>query len=152
MNTLEEIVATLRAGRARSLRGRVVLLVGPPGTGKTHAAHAIANDLGRELLAVDLAKVVSKYIGATEKNLARVFDEAEQAGAVLFFDEADALFGKRSGVKDSRDRYANLEIGFLLRQLEVHEGPVIIAARRRANIDPAFLRRLRFVVNFPPRR
>lgn len=151
MNKLHGIAATLRAGRARSLRGRVVLLVGASGAGKTEAAHVIASELGRALLQVDLAKTVSKYIGETEKNLERIFLRAEQAGAVLFFDEADALFGKRGEVKDAHDRYANFEIGFLMQRLDVHKGPVIVAARRRANLDPAFLRRLRFVVTLPSR-
>ena len=150
MNKLDEIAESLKGGRARSLRGRTVLLVGPAGSGKTMAAHAIAEELGRELFAVDLARVVSKYIGETEENLARAFDEAERAGAVLFFDEADALFGKRTGVKDSHDRYANLEIA-LLRQMEAYRGPMIFTAKKRADLDPAFLRRLRFVVSFPPR-
>lgn len=133
--------------------GSAVLLSGPAGTGKTMAAQVVANELGNVLLKVDLARVVSKYIGETEKNLRAVFDRAEASHAVLFFDEADALFGKRSEVKDSHDRYANLEAGYLLQRIEEYSGLVILATNRKQNIDPAFIRRLRAAISFPaPRR
>jgi SpoVK/Ycf46/Vps4 family AAA+-type ATPase len=126
-----------------------VLFIGPRGTGKTLAAEVVAGALGTGLLQVDLAATVSKYIGETEKNLERVFKEAESSGAVLLLDEADALFGKRGGVKDSHDRFANIEIGFLLQRMEEYRGLAILAVGRRDNLDPAFLRRFRFVVRFP---
>jgi hypothetical protein len=139
-------------GFARRLslgKGLSALFAGPPGTGKTLAAEIIAGALGLELYTIDLATVVSKYIGETEKNLSRIFDEAEMSNAVLFFDEADALFGRRSEVKDAHDRYANLEIAYLLQRLEAYEGLVILASNLRKNIDEAFVRRLRFIVEFP---
>jgi SpoVK/Ycf46/Vps4 family AAA+-type ATPase len=113
------------------------------------AAEIIAGELGLEMYKTDLSSLVSKYIGETEKNLSRVFQEAEQGNAILFFDEADALFGKRSEVKDSHDRYANIEINYLLQKLEEHDGVVIMASNFQKNIDDAFTRRLRFVVEFP---
>ena len=119
------------------------------------AAEVIANDLRLDLYRIDLSAVVSKYIGETEKNLRRVFDAAEDGGAILFFDEADALFGKRSEVKDSHDRYANIEINYLLQRMEAYRGLAILATNMKSALDPAFLRRLRFIVNFPfpgPRR
>jgi len=117
------------------------------------AAQILARELGIDLFRIDLARVVSKYIGETEKNLRAVFAEAEARGAILFFDEADALFGKRSEVKDSHDRYANVEVAWLLQRLEQYAGLVILATNRKQNIDPAFLRRLAAVVSFPvPRK
>jgi SpoVK/Ycf46/Vps4 family AAA+-type ATPase len=113
------------------------------------AAEVIANDLGLELYKIDLSQVVSKYIGETEKNLRNVFDSAEQAGAILFFDEADALFGKRSEVRDSHDRYANIEVNYLLQRMEDYRGLAILCTNRRSSLDRAFLRRLRFLVEFP---
>ena len=107
-------------------------------------------DLHRDLYRVDLSKVIGKYIGETEKNLDRLFDAAESEGAILFFDEADALFGKRSEVKDAHDRYANIEISYFLQRLESFNGAAILATNKKENLDPAFLRRLRFVVHFPP--
>jgi hypothetical protein len=130
-------------------RGVTALFSGASGTGKTLAAEVIAADLGLDLFCVDLALVVSKYIGETEKNLDRVFEAAEGANAVLFFDEADALFGKRSEVKDAHDRYANLEIAYLLQKMEQFEGLAILATNLRQNIDEAFTRRVSFSVNFP---
>jgi len=124
------------------------LFAGESGTGKTMAAEVIANDLSLHLYRIDLSAVVSKYIGETEKNLRKLFDAAEQGGAILFFDEADALFGKRSEVKDSHDRYANIEINYLLQRMEVFSGLAILATNMKTSLDPAFLRRLRFVVNF----
>ncbi len=130
-------------------KGISALFAGESGTGKTMAAEVIAKDLGLHLYRIDLATVVSKYIGETEKNLRRLFDAAEDGGAILFFDEADALFGKRSEVKDARDRYANIEINYLLQRLEAYRGLAILATNKKNTIDQAFLRRLRFIVNFP---
>jgi SpoVK/Ycf46/Vps4 family AAA+-type ATPase len=130
-------------------KGVSALFAGPSGTGKTMAADIIANELGLDLYKIDLAGVVSKYIGETEKNLDRVFTAAESANAILFFDEADALFGKRSEVHDSHDRYANIEISYLLQKMEQYEGVAILATNLRQNLDDAFVRRLAFTVNFP---
>jgi SpoVK/Ycf46/Vps4 family AAA+-type ATPase len=129
--------------------GITALFAGGSGTGKTLAAEVIANELGLDLYRIDLSQVVSKYIGETEKNLARVFNAAEGGGAVLLFDEADSLFGKRSEVKDSHDRYANLEVGYLLQRMETYRGLAILTTNMKGALDPAFLRRLRFVVTFP---
>jgi len=129
--------------------GISALFCGDSGVGKTLASEVLARELGLELLRVDLAGVVSKYIGETEKNLQRVFDAAEAAGALLLFDEADALFGKRSDVKDSHDRYANIEVSYLLQRMEAYTGLSVLTSNQRGAIDPAFLRRLRFVLNFP---
>jgi len=141
-----------RWGFARRMslgRGVTALFAGPSGTGKTLAADIIARELGLDLYTVDLSGVVSKYIGETEKNLERIFSSAENANAILFFDEADALFGKRSEVRDSHDRYANIEIAYLLQQMEQYEGVAILATNLRQNMDEAFVRRLQFVVEFP---
>jgi hypothetical protein len=129
--------------------GISVLLAGESGTGKTMAAEVLANQLRLNLYRIDLSAVVSKYIGETEKNLRRLFDAAEYGGAILFFDEADALFGKRSEVKDSHDRYANIEINYLLQRMEAFGGLAILATNMKSSLDQAFMRRLRFVVNFP---
>src|SRR6201988_292622 len=129
--------------------GISALFAGDSGTGKTMAAEVIANDLRLNLYRIDLSAVVSKYIGETEKNLRRLFDAAEDGGAILFFDEADALFGKRSEVKDSHDRYANIEINYLLQRMEAYQGLAILATNMKSALDEAFMRRLRFVVNFP---
>lgn len=136
---------------ARSDRGLGIsaLFAGPSGTGKTMAAEVIANELELDLFRIDLSQVVSKYIGDTEKNLSAVFDAAEDSGAILLFDEADALFGKRSEVKDSHDRYANIEVSYLLQRMESHRGLTILTTNQRGSLDSAFLRRLRFVVAFP---
>jgi hypothetical protein len=130
--------------------GLRLLFTGPPGTGKTLAAEVIAAELGRDLLVVDISRLVSKWIGETEKNLAAVFDAAERGGAALFFDEADALFGRRTEVGDARDRYANLETAYLLSRLERFDGIAVLASNLRQNIDPAFGRRIEFVVPFDP--
>ncbi len=122
---------------------------GPPGTGKTLAAEVVANELGLDLYRIDLSQVVDKYIGETEKNLARVFDAADGSSLVLFFDEADALFGKRSEVRDSHDRYANIEIGYLLTRMEEYRGAAILATNFKQALDQAFVRRIRFHVDFP---
>jgi SpoVK/Ycf46/Vps4 family AAA+-type ATPase len=135
-----------RSGRAQGL---VAMFAGDSGTGKTLAARVVAADLGLELFRVDLATVVSKWLGETEKNLDRVFAAAQGANAVLFFDEADAVFGRRSDVQDSHDRYANLQTAYLLQRIEQHDGPVILATNMRGNIDDAFLRRMDAVVEFP---
>jgi hypothetical protein len=131
-------------------RGISALFAGPSGVGKTMAAEVIAHHLDLDLFRIDLAGVVSKYIGETEKNLKRVFDAAEASGAILFFDEADALFGKRTEVKDSHDRYANIEVNYLLQRMEDYRGLAILATNMKSHLDPAFLRRLRFIIDIPP--
>ncbi len=130
-------------------KGVNILFSGPSGTGKTMAAGIIASQLGLDSYKIDLSTVVSKYIGETEKNLSRIFAEAEMSNAILFFDEADALFGKRTEVKDSHDRYANIEVNYLLQKMEEHEGVVILATNLSKNVDDAFLRRVHFSVIFP---
>ncbi|NJK52008.1 MAG: ATP-binding protein [Leptolyngbyaceae cyanobacterium SU_3_3] len=137
--------------RNRMNRGLGVnaLFAGESGTGKTMAAEVIANDLHLNLYRIDLSAVVSKYIGETEKNLRLLFDAAEEGGAILFFDEADSLFGKRSEVRDSHDRYANIEVNYLLQRIEAYRGLAILATNLKGSIDSAFLRRLRFIINFP---
>ena len=137
-------------GRKLSLgKGLNALFAGPPGTGKTMAAEVIAGELQLDLYKIDLSQVVSKYIGETEKNLDRIFTAAESANGILFFDEADALFGKRSEVKDSHDRYANIEIGYLLQKMEEYEGVAILATNLKQNLDEAFARRMHSIVEFP---
>ena len=130
-------------------KGVAALFSGPSGTGKTMAARAIGHSLERSVFSVDLSRVVSKYIGETEKNLDAVFIEAERAGAILLFDEADALFGRRSEVKDAHDRYANIETAYLLQRMEAFTGLAILTSNFGQNLDRAFMRRLRFVVPFP---
>lgn len=130
-------------------KGLSILFSGPPGTGKTMAAQVVANELQLELYKVDIAKMVSKYIGETEKNLEEIFDEAQLSNAILFFDEADAIFGKRTEVKDSHDRHANVETAYLLQRIEDYEGVTILATNFMKNIDEAFLRRFNFVIEFP---
>jgi SpoVK/Ycf46/Vps4 family AAA+-type ATPase len=129
-------------------QGISALFGGPSGTGKTMAAQVLARALDLDLLRVDLAGVVNKYIGETEKKLREVFDACEDSGALLFFDEADALFGMRTQVKDAHDRFANIEIDYLLQRIERFDGVAILATNRRQDLDPAFVRRLRFVVEF----
>ncbi|MDG9715540.1 ATP-binding protein [Streptomyces sp. DH24] len=159
-SVLREIVAHLRQrpkvhqewGFAATLRrglGVTALFAGGSGTGKTLAAEVMARELGLDLFVIDLSQVVSKYIGETEKNLRRVFDAAERGGALLLFDEADALFGKRSEVKDSHDRYANLEVSYLLMRMEAYRGLAVLTTNMKQALDTAFLRRIRFVVDFP---
>jgi SpoVK/Ycf46/Vps4 family AAA+-type ATPase len=130
-------------------KGLNVLFAGPSGTGKTMAADIMAGELGLDLFKIDLSTVVSKYIGETEKNLARIFAEAETSNSILFFDEADALFGKRSEIRDSHDRYANIEISYLLQKMEEYEGVAILATNLRKNMDDAFVRRMHYTVDFP---
>jgi SpoVK/Ycf46/Vps4 family AAA+-type ATPase len=136
---------------AKGTRGLGIsaLFSGPSGTGKTMAAEVLANELQLDLYRIDLSQVVSKYIGETEKNLRRVFDTAEGGGAILLFDEADALFGKRSEVRDSHDRYANIEVSYLLQRMEAYRGLAILTSNMKNALDPAFMRRIRFVVQFP---
>ncbi|HHY56464.1 MAG TPA: ATP-binding protein [Chloroflexi bacterium] len=158
--TLREIALQVRQratvyGRwgfgARSNRGLGIsaLFAGASGTGKTMAAEVLANELELDLYKIDLSQVVSKYIGETEKNLRRVFDAAEEGGAILLFDEADAIFGKRSEVKDSHDRYANIEVSYLLQRMEAYSGLAILTTNMKSALDTAFLRRIRFLVHFP---
>ncbi|MER7106991.1 ATP-binding protein [Streptomyces sp. NPDC000229] len=160
VKVLHEIVAHVRQrstvhqdwGFAATLRrglGVTALFAGGSGTGKTLAAEVMAKELGLDLFIIDLSQVVSKYIGETEKNLRRVFDAAERGGALLLFDEADALFGKRSEVKDSHDRYANLEVSYLLMRMEAYRGLAILTTNMKQALDTAFMRRIRFVVDFP---
>jgi hypothetical protein len=130
-------------------RGVTALFAGPSGVGKTMAAEVIAGELCLDLCRIDLSGVVSKYIGETERNLKRVFDAAEASGAILCFDEADALFGKRSEVRDSHDRYANIEISYLLQRMEAYTGLAILATNLKGHLDPAFFRRLRYVIDIP---
>jgi len=156
---LDEIVHAMRAltrvhygwgaARAWSESGLSVLFCGAPGTGKTMAAEAVAAELGLPLFRVDLSQVVNKYVGETEKNLKQIFDAAEASDVVLFFDEADALFGKRTEVKDAHDRFANIEISYLLERMERFKGLAILATNRRKDLDEAFTRRLRYLVEFP---
>jgi hypothetical protein len=129
-------------------RGVSAILAGPPGTGKTMVAQLLANELGFDLYRIDLSQVVNKYIGETEKNLARIFEEAESAHAVLFFDEADSLFAKRTEVRSSNDRYANLEVNYLLQRMETYDGVTLLATNLEQGIDEAFKRRVRFSVMF----
>ncbi len=135
-----------RGGRGLGISA---LFAGASGTGKTMAAEVLSQTLDLDLYRIDLSQVVNKYIGETEKNLRRVFNAAEESGAILFFDEADALFGKRTEVKDSHDRYANIEVNYLLQRMESYRGLAILATNLKEALDPAFLRRLRFVVHFP---
>ncbi|MGI9148101.1 MAG: ATP-binding protein [Chloroflexota bacterium] len=130
-------------------KGVMALFAGPSGTGKTMAAEILAHELGLDLYRIDLSSVVNKYIGETEKNLERLFSEAQDSDAILFFDEADALFGKRSGVSDAHDRYANIETAYLLQRTEEYNGLVILASNLPKNMDDAFVRRIHFTINFP---
>jgi hypothetical protein len=137
----------LGEGTSRA-RGVTCLFAGPPGTGKTLAAQILAGAVDRDLFRVDLSQAVSKWLGETEKNLARLFDEAQDAGAILFFDEADSLFATRTQVRDANDRYANMETGYLLQRLEIHDGIVVLASNRRQDLDTAFQRRFDVIVEF----
>jgi SpoVK/Ycf46/Vps4 family AAA+-type ATPase len=130
-------------------KGLNVLFTGPSGTGKTMAAEITAGELNLNMYKIDMSLVVSKYIGEAEKNLNKIFKDAEDANAVLFFDEADALFGKRSEARDAHDRYANIEINYLLQKMEEHEGIVILATNLSKNLDDAFVRRMNFIIEFP---
>lgn len=149
MRSLTRVHYQWGTAKAWNEGGLAVLFCGPPGTGKTMAAEALANALDLDLYRIDLSQVVNKYIGETEKNLKRVFDAAEASDCVLFFDEADALFGKRTDVKDAHDRFANIEISYLLERMERFKGLAILATNRRKDLDEAFLRRLRYIIEFP---
>jgi AAA+ superfamily predicted ATPase len=129
--------------------GLTALFAGTSGTGKTTAAEVLAHELNLDLFRIDLSAVMSKYIGETEKNLRRIFDAAEKGGGILLFDEADALFGSRTEVKDSHDRHANIEVSYLLQRMEAYQGLAILTTNFKDNLDRAFMRRLRFIVNFP---
>jgi SpoVK/Ycf46/Vps4 family AAA+-type ATPase len=137
------------AAKGRRGLGLSALFSGPSGTGKTLAAEVVAGELNLDLYRIDLSSVVSKYIGETEKNLKQVFDAAETGGVVLLFDEADALFGKRGEVKDSHDRYANIEVSYLLQRMESFQGLAILTTNLKSSLDKAFQRRLRFTIDFP---
>ena len=158
--TLRDITAHVRqranvyegwgfAGKGGRGLGISALFSGASGTGKTMAAEVMANELKLDLYRIDLSAVVSKYIGETEKNLRRIFDAAEAGGAILLFDEADALFGKRTEVKDSHDRHANVEVSYLLQRMEAYQGLAILTTNLKKSLDKAFLRRIRFVIKFP---
>jgi SpoVK/Ycf46/Vps4 family AAA+-type ATPase len=160
LHTLRQLVAQSRhrllvyetwgfAAKGRRGLGVSALFSGPSGTGKTLAAEVLAHELKLDLYRIDLSAVVSKYIGETEKNLKQVFDAAECGGVLLLFDEADALFGKRAEVKDSHDRYANIEVGYLLQRMESFRGLAILTTNLKSSLDKAFQRRLRFSVDFP---
>ncbi len=138
-------------GMGKKLKpGYMALFYGPPGTGKTMTATLLGKYTGREVFRIDLSMVVSKYIGETEKNLASLFDKAERKHWILFFDEADAIFGKRTGVRDAHDKYANQEVSYLLQRMEMHAGLTILASNFRNNIDEAFVRRFNSIIYFPP--
>lgn len=149
MENLTRVHYEWGTARAWNEGGLAALFAGPPGTGKTMCAEAMATALNLPLYRIDLSQVVNKYIGETEKNLRKLFDAADAADVILFFDEADALFGKRTEVKDAHDRYANLEISYLLERMERFKGLAILATNRKKDLDEAFLRRLRFVIEFP---
>ena len=134
---------------ARLRPGHRALFHGPPGTGKTLTAALLGKTCGRDVYRVDLSLVVSKYIGETEKNLSRVFDRAQRQDWIVFFDEADALFGKRTETRDAHDRYANQEVAYLLQRLETFDGVVVLASNLHENLDPAFTRRFESVIFFP---
>jgi SpoVK/Ycf46/Vps4 family AAA+-type ATPase len=141
-----------RWGYARHLglsRGVSALFSGEPGTGKTMAASVVASELGLELVRIDLSAVVSKYVGETEKNLAKIFDEAQDAHAMLLFDEADSLFGKRTELKSAQDRFANLEVNYILQRMETFDGVSVLTTNAESAIDPALQRRLNFRIRFP---
>jgi SpoVK/Ycf46/Vps4 family AAA+-type ATPase len=151
---LESVREQIALQRRRALQ---ILFVGAPGKGQALAAASLGKAAAASVFRIDLPAVVSRYVGETEKTLSRILDHAQSANAILFFDEADALFGRRTQVNDAHDRYANVETAYLLQKLEAHAGVVILAVRSRANIDPAFLRRLRYVLYFdvplhPPRK
>jgi SpoVK/Ycf46/Vps4 family AAA+-type ATPase len=135
--------------RKRLKPGYRALFYGPPGTGKTLTATLLGKHTGKDVFRIDLSRVISKYIGETEKNLSRLFDKAENKDWILFFDEADALFGKRTEIRDAHDKYANQEVAYLLQRIESYNGLVILASNQRGNIDDAFVRRLQTIIHFP---
>jgi len=137
------------AENQKRISKKILLFTGADSTGKTLAAETLARSTKKDLYRIDLSQVVSKYIGETEKNLEKIFKRAENPNWILFFDEADALFGKRTDVKDSHDRFANIEISYLLQRIENYPGLVILATNRKTNLDEAFMRRLRYIIEFP---
>ncbi len=149
IDQLRDFLKAHRKTKDKSTGSNIVLFHGPSGTGKSLAAALLGKEAGKTVYQIDLNKVVSKYIGETEKNLEVIFKNAGKQGSILFFDEADALFGKRSEVKDAHDRYANIEISYLLEKTEAYPGLVIMASNMKSNIDEAFLRRINMVINFP---
>ena len=149
MQSLTEVHYVWGTAQAMNESGISVLFAGPPGTGKTMAAEILAIRLGLPMYRIDLSQVVNKYIGETEKNLKQVFDAADISDMILFFDEADSLFGRRTEVSDAHDRYANLEISYLLERMERFKGLAILATNRKQDLDEAFMRRLRYIVDFP---
>jgi len=151
LQSLHHHALTIAAELQKSLpvKNKSILFIGAPGTGKKTLASLIGQQLGTDVYRIDLSMIVSKYIGETEKNLSKVFDAAEHKNWILFFDEADALFGKRSDVRDSHDRYANQEVAYLLQRIENYNGLVILATNRKNNIDEAFKRRLQTIIHFP---
>lgn len=149
--SLQKIAAAVASPKPAAPRGVVALFAGTDRASQAAAATVLAQHTARPLLRVDLSKVVSKYIGETEKNLSRLFDRAQAANAILFFDEADALFGKRSKVQDSHDRFASVEISFLLQRMEAFQGLAILATNDVKRIDPAVKKLCSYVVKFPPK-
>jgi SpoVK/Ycf46/Vps4 family AAA+-type ATPase len=152
IKSIKLLARRIRLGRESgksSARGDTVLLSGASGSLSKMAADVLAVELGQSMHQVDMSTVVSKYIGETEKNLRKLFDVAEEGGVILLFDEADALFGKRSEIEDAHDRFANVDTGYLLQAIENHPGVVLLACNKKGNIDPAFIRRIRYVVEFP---
>lgn len=146
---IKEIVESFKQIKESKTRaGKIILFSGPLGTGKTKAAQTLAAEMKMDLYRIDLSSVVSKYIGETEKNLSKVFKAAQEKKAILIFDEADALFGKRTEVSNSHDRYANLDVNYLLQRLEEYSGPVILTTNYKKQLDEALKRRLRFIVEF----
>jgi len=150
LNVGESTLSDLKslAEQAQSDNRETALFYGPPGTGKTMAASVLAGGLGLDLYKVDLSSITSKYIGETEKNLSMIFEESSKASAILFFDEADALLGKRTEVKDASDRHANIDINYLLQKLEEFHGLVILASNMKSNIDDNFLRHIAWTIEF----
>jgi SpoVK/Ycf46/Vps4 family AAA+-type ATPase len=142
-----EIAGHLKASKMKS--GKIALFAGPSGSGKTKAAQALAEETSLDIYRIDLSAVVSKYIGETEKNLARVLEKAEAQDVILFFDEADVLFGQRTEVRDAHDRYTNTDPDYLLQRIEKYPGLVILAANSKKNLDPALLRKIRYAIDFP---
>ena len=135
--------------KSMPVKNKGILFIGAPGTGKKTLASLIGQQSGKEVYRVDLSMIVSKYIGETDKNLEKVFDAAENKNWILFFDEADALFGKRTNVRDAHDKYANQEVAYLLQRIENYNGLVILATNMKSNIDEAFTRRFQTIINFP---
>ena len=151
LQSLDHHASTIAAQLQKSLpvKNKGILFIGAPGTGKKTLASLIGQQSGKEVYRIDLSMVVSKYIGETEKNLSKIFDAAEHKNWILFFDEADALFGKRTNVRDAHDKYANQEVAYLLQRIENYNGLVILATNKKNNIDEAFIRRLQSIIHFP---